>query len=122
MQIGASSMGKKNGSTKKESAVVYWHGGAAGRAIGDQLIPGTDVPGLSEKFASITPELFDQQRPDFVHITTNRNLAFDFAISCAQTGPAVLYRVKTLNTIPIIRAVSLTGARVRLCLQWNLTS
>lgn len=90
-------MGKKNGSAKKESAVVYWHGGAAGRAIGDQLIPGTEVPGLSETFASISPELFDQQRPDYVHITTDRNLAFDFAISCARTGPAVLYRVRPLG-------------------------
>jgi hypothetical protein len=88
-------MGRK----KKEPESVYWHGGAVGRAIGDHLIPGTDVPGYSNIVTAIfATGKFDELRPDYVYITTDRNLAFDYAISWAKFGPAAaLYRVKPLG-------------------------
>lgn len=86
-------MGKK----AKAPAVEYWHGGAAGREIGEQLVPGTVAPGYSHVVDSMTPAEFAEQRPDYVHITTDRNLAFDYAISFAKFGPAALYRVRPLG-------------------------
>lgn len=87
-------MGKKK---EKGPAVEYWHGGSAGRAVGELLVPATDVPAYSQAIAEIPKELFNQQRPDYVHITTDRNLAFDYAISGAKYGPVALYRVKPLG-------------------------
>jgi hypothetical protein len=89
-------MGKKK---EKGPVVEYWHGGAAGRAVGDLLIPGTDVPAYSQVIADMTKELFDQQRPDYVHITVDRNLAIDYAILNAKFGAAALYRVKPLGPL-----------------------
>lgn len=31
------------GKTAVRSGTAYWHGGRAGRSVGDELIPGTDV-------------------------------------------------------------------------------
>jgi hypothetical protein len=92
-------MGRKNKASRKAKAPVveYWHGGASGREVGDQLVPGTQVPGYSHVVASMTPEEFAEQRPDFVHITSDRNLAFDYAISFAKFGPAALYRLRPLG-------------------------
>lgn len=92
-------MGRKHKASRKAKAPVveYWHGGASGREVEDQLVPGTEAPGYSHVVASMTPEQFAEQRPDFVHITSDRNLAFDYAISFAKFGPAALYRVRPLG-------------------------
>jgi hypothetical protein len=87
-------MGKQKRTNKKDLAVEYWHGGPAGRAVGDLLIPGTEAPGISHGVDEMTPEIFAQQRPDFVYITIDRNLALDYSILNAKLGPAALYRVK----------------------------
>lgn len=89
-------MGKKR---QKDPAPEYWHGGSAGRAVGERLIPATEIPAYSRAMAEMTKELFDQQRPDYVHITMDRNLAIDYAISSAKHGPAALYRVKPLGHV-----------------------
>lgn len=90
-------MPKSKRKSNDKPAVVYWHGGAAGRTVGDQLIPGTEVEDYAKVVATMTPELFDQQRPDYVHITTDRSMAFDYAVSHAKFGPAALYQVKPLG-------------------------
>lgn len=87
-------MGKQKRASKKDPAVEFWHGGPAGRAVGDLLIPGTEAPGISQVVDEMSPEMFAQQRPDFVHITIDRNLALDYSILSAKLGPAALYRVK----------------------------
>ena len=63
------------------------------------MVPGTDAPGYSHIVAAMTDAEFDEIRPDYVHITIDRNLAFDYAISYARSGlgPAALYRVKPLG-------------------------
>lgn len=87
-------MGRKK---PKPPVIEYWHGGAAGRGVGEKLVPGTEAPGYSHVVESMSPDEFDQQRPDFVHITKDRNLAFDYAVSFAKFGPASLYRVRPLG-------------------------
>lgn len=90
-------MSKKNKELKSKPTVKYWHGGSAGRLVGDQLIPGTEVPEYSRVVAEMSPDVFNQQRPDYVHITTDRDMAYDYAISYAKYGPAALYEVKPLG-------------------------
>lgn len=83
---------------------TYWHGGAAGRQVGDQLIPGIEVPGYRDVFLSQNHEFLNDYRPDFAYITTDRDLALDYAIQVAKGGgrirrPASLYEVVPIGNI-----------------------
>jgi hypothetical protein len=91
-------MGSKKGKSK-QPAIEYWHGGASGRGVGEQLVPGTEAPGYSHVVDRMSPEDFAQQRPDYVYITSDRNFAFDYAVSFAKFGAASLYRVKPLGHV-----------------------
>ncbi|WP_157407748.1 hypothetical protein [Arthrobacter sp. ZBG10] len=95
-------MGKGSRLRKKEvpnGAAVYWHGGAAGRAVGEALIPGVQVPGYRHVVAAFTPQGFAEYRPDFAYITTDRDLAFDYAVEYYKLGlgPSSLYKVVPLG-------------------------
>lgn len=72
---------------------TFWHGGAAGRQVGDFLIPGTEVPGYRNYLQRMSKEMLAEYRPDFVYITTEKDLAFDYAVYFSQLGPAALYKV-----------------------------
>lgn len=81
--------------TDRKSRPVYWHGGAAGIAVGEALLPGTAIPGYVETYLSgMNEQDFADYAPDFVYITVDRDLAYDFAVKTAQFGKgASLYRV-----------------------------
>ena len=66
--------------------VTYWHGGAGGRMVGDDLLPGTQIPGYGEHLRSLGADFMEEYAPDFVYITSDRDLAFDFAVRHAALG------------------------------------
>lgn len=72
---------------------TFWHGGAAGRKVGDFLIPGTQVPGYRRVLQSMSEADRAEYRPDFAYVTTDRDLAFDYALQLLLLGPVALYRV-----------------------------
>lgn len=85
----------RNQGTRAET-VAYWHGGTAGRAVGEVLVPGLQVPGYGSVLAGITgsKKRFRDYRPDYVYVTTDRDLAFDFAVRHLTLGlDSALYRV-----------------------------
>lgn len=96
-------MGKGNRKRQAKEAAAnlrYWHGGFRGRVVGDQLIPGTEVPGYGEQFAAggAPSQWIQDYRPDFVYVTTDRDLAYDFAAYKAALGHgATLYRVEPMG-------------------------
>lgn len=93
--VGKGSRLRKQEATRKET--VYWHGGAPGRVVGEELIPGDQVPGYVHLDA-LTQEDLAEYRPDFVYVTTDRDLAHDFAVKHVQLdGAAALYRVVPLD-------------------------
>lgn len=108
-QVGSSrldrgeTMGKGNRKRQAKEAAAnlsYWHGGFRGRVVGDQLIPGIEVPGYGGQFAAAlaSSEWMQDYRPDFVYVTTDRDLAYDFAAYKAMLGHgATLYRVEPLG-------------------------
>ncbi|MEJ1116831.1 hypothetical protein WBN73_21205 [Paenarthrobacter sp. CCNWLY172] len=91
--MGKGSRLRKQGN--REDAVIYWHGGAAGRRAGDELVPGVQVPGYRHVVSALSPESFADYRPDYAYITSDRNLAFDFAAQYFKLGlgPAAVYKV-----------------------------
>lgn len=88
-KIGGPALGKKDRRRRADasaSTVDYWHGGFHGLGVGDVLMPGTTVPGYRD-IISLAPDTWTAEyRPDFVYITTNRDLALDYAIRHARLG------------------------------------
>ncbi|KIA73415.1 hypothetical protein ANMWB30_23420 [Arthrobacter sp. MWB30] len=83
-------------------AIDYWHGGAAGRAIGDMLVPGIQVAGYRDTvLASMSESTLADYRPEFTYITTDRDLAFDFAVLHQKSGlgASALYKVSPLGSV-----------------------
>lgn len=80
-------------------AVTYWHGGSTGRSVGDELIPGAEVARRTGVGHLINKEDFQDYRPDFVYITTDRDLAIDFGILQGHVLPAALYRVAPIGAV-----------------------
>lgn len=72
---------------------TFWHGGAAGRKVGDFLIPGTQVLGYQRVLQSMSEAGRAEYRPDFTYVTTDRDLAFDYALQLLLLSPVALYRV-----------------------------
>lgn len=61
-------------------------------------MPGVQVPGYEQIAHLLTGKDWEDYRPDFVYITTDRNLAYDFAVLQFELDEAAaLYRVVPLT-------------------------
>lgn len=81
----------------KITGMVFWHGGAAGRAVGEHIVPGQQ---LAFRRIIDRDNDFSVMRPDFAYATTDRDLAFDFAVrESMKTGHGALYLVKPIGKI-----------------------
>lgn len=85
----------KNAPNAPKVKPIYWHGGAAGRTVGDSILPANQVPDMKLLYSKVPAEILGPHDPDFVYITTNQGLAFNYALRHAQTvgEPAAVYRV-----------------------------
>lgn len=85
--------------SKRASKPLYWHGGAAGLAEGERLLPLAQVPsqqGLLKHRPLRHADVYDSS---LLYVTTDRSLALDFAIGYAKVigKPAALYQVRPLG-------------------------
>lgn len=85
----------KNAPKAPKVRPTYWHGGAAGRSVHDSILPASQVPEMRLLYSTVPQGMLGTFQQDFVYITTNEGLAFNYAQRYAQaTGePGALYRV-----------------------------
>lgn len=81
---------------------TYWHGGAAGRTVGDSILPAIQVPEMKLIYSKAPKEVIGPHDPNFAYVTTNQGLAFNFAVRHAQVmGEAsAVYRVESRKLLP----------------------
>lgn len=79
---------------------VFWHGGAAGLEPGTVLLPGYLVPGYAEVLRSAAQEFVKVIAPTWVYVTTDQDLALDFAaLQGSLFGAGTAYRVEPLDLL-----------------------
>ena len=78
----------------------FWHGGISGRTPGTILLPGDRVPGYSDLLKAAPQEIVRDIAPSWVYITTDRDLALDYAaLTGSFFGSGELYRVRPLGVL-----------------------
>lgn len=88
------------GKNKNSAKPTYWHGGSAGLAVGDRLLPLAQVPSQQGLLGLRPLRHADVYDPRYLYVTTDRDLALDFAIDLVKFigKPAALYQVRTLGS------------------------
>jgi hypothetical protein len=72
----------------------FWHGGRTGRSPGEVLVPGNLIPDYAEFLNLIPTDHKKELGINWVYVTTDRDLAFDYAVRFADRfGSASLYEV-----------------------------
>lgn len=81
---------------RSEGQLVFWHGGRGGLTVGDTLKPGKYFDDAFGHWRSLLPQDKDADSPEWVFITTDRELAYDFAREVERKLPGStgsVYRV-----------------------------
>jgi hypothetical protein len=78
----------------------FWHGGASGLAPGTMLLPGEQVPGYSDLLKRAPQEMVAVLAPNWVYVTTDRDLAIDYAAQQGSLfGSGALYLVRPVGLL-----------------------
>ncbi|MCU1416140.1 MAG: hypothetical protein JWP32_314 [Schumannella sp.] len=98
--MGKARANKERRRTARDAAgsLTLWHGGVAGRDVGDRLLPPTHTNALG----NLADMGLKESRRDRVYFTTDRELARVFAAAVTRMiGQSALYRVEPIGEMDV---------------------
>ncbi|GIT82070.1 hypothetical protein LLS1_37390 [Leifsonia sp. LS1] len=123
--MGKAQANKERRRTARDAArtLTLWHGGAAGLAVGDRLLPPTHTNAIG----NLADLGMKESRRDRVYFTLDRELARVFAAAVMRmTGASALYRVEPVGEMdldPDFPAVGFQAKQARIVevIETNIT-